>query len=201
MSLIYAGGWVMVPLFLVSVLVLAIAIEKILVFQWHPMPKNLSKNKEINNYKDIDSIALTLCEVPWLSRFGKALRNYESATTIYENYLILSLETIRSFLEKRLQLLLTLAKISPMLGLLGTVIGMIQSFSVVSQSTSGVDMELLAEGIWQALITTAFGLIIALPALLFFRWFQSLVESRLRTLNDIANSALAVVESSRGVPS
>ena len=45
MSLIYAGGWVMVPLFLVSVLVLAIAIEKILVFQWHPMPKNLSKNK------------------------------------------------------------------------------------------------------------------------------------------------------------
>lgn len=83
---------------------------------------------------------------------------------LYEGVLAENISSLAAMMDKRLPLLATLGRISPLLGLLGTIIGMIQTFAVIAQSRSGIDMELLAEGIWQALITTATGLIIAIPA-------------------------------------
>lgn len=82
-----------------------------------------------------------------------------------------------------------------MLGLLGTIIGMIQTFAVIAQSRSGIDMELLAEGIWQALITTATGLIIAIPAVFCYRIFLSIESNRLDYLNRVANKAILYKQS------
>lgn len=114
---------------------------------------------------------------------------------LYEGMLSENVSALAAFMEKRLSLLATLGRISPLLGLLGTIIGMIQTFAVIAQSRSGIDMELLAEGIWQALITTAAGLIIAIPAVLCYRIFLSIESGRLDYLNRVANKAILYKQS------
>ncbi len=81
-------------------------------------------------------------------------------------------------LEKYLSALATIASIAPLLGLLGTVIGMIEIFGSQSgaSSTSGTNPAMLAHGISVALYNTAFGLMVAIPALIFWRYFRSKVD-------------------------
>ena len=84
-------------------------------------------------------------------------------------------------LERRLSMLGTIATISPLLGLLGTVVGMITAFTGLTES-SGANPDLLAAGISQALITTAFGLMIAVPGLVLHRYFEQKITYLLITL-------------------
>jgi biopolymer transport protein ExbB len=78
---------------------------------------------------------------------------------------------VKLLLERNLSMLSTIASISPLLGLLGTVVGMITVFSNIDVNGSA-NTDLLAAGISEALITTAFGLIIAVPAIVFYRYFE-----------------------------
>ena len=78
---------------------------------------------------------------------------------------------IKLLLDRNLSMLSTIASISPLLGLLGTVVGMITVFSNIDVNGSA-NTDLLAAGISEALITTAFGLIIAVPAIVFYRYFE-----------------------------
>lgn len=191
MSLIIAGGWTMVPLLLISIVVCAIVIDRMLVYSWNPMPsaeqmKSLIGSLKSRNVKEAGKI---LGSYSWLSSFSSAIENKQESPELYENNVVEEILEIRTFLEKRLSLLNTLAKIAPLLGLLGTVIGMIQTFSVVASLSKGINMEALADGIWQALITTATGLIIAIPAILLYHVFLSLEEKRLNKLNQIGSVA------------
>ena len=78
------------------------------------------------------------------------------------------------------------------MGLLGTVLGMISTFSEIANAQAGVNMNQLAGGIWQALITTAAGLVIAIPALFFLHHFQSRVNSVASALSEAANAMLSL---------
>ena len=80
-------------------------------------------------------------------------------------------------LEFLLKPLEVISNIAPLLGLLGTVIGMITAFSKLEESGSRVDPAILAGGIWEALLTTAFGLIVAIPALAAFYWLDGRVDN------------------------
>jgi len=191
MSLIIAGGWTMVPLLLISIVVCAIVIDRMLVYSWNPMPstdqlKSLIDFLKSGKEKEAGKI---LGSYSWLSSFSSAIENRQMSPELYENNVVEEILDIRAFLEKRLSLLNTLAKIAPLLGLLGTVIGMIQTFSVVASLSKGINMEALADGIWQALITTATGLIIAIPAILLYHVFLSLEEKRLNKLNQLGSVA------------
>jgi biopolymer transport protein ExbB len=96
--------------------------------------------------------------------------------------------TVAHRLEKYLNALATIASAAPLLGLLGTVIGMIEIFGSqvgtggASQAMGGGNPAQLAHGISVALYNTAFGLIVAIPALIFWRYFRSLVDAYLLTL-------------------
>ncbi len=97
-------------------------------------------------------------------------------------------------LEKRLPVLATIAHISPLLGLLGTVLGMIKAFHKIQELTSAgrpVDPGQLAEGIWEALITTAFGLLVAIPVFVAYNYLVSRVDGVVtdmeRTATDLVN--------------
>jgi biopolymer transport protein ExbB len=79
-------------------------------------------------------------------------------------------------LEQRLRALAAIARISPLLGLLGTVVGLVEAFMVVADHGGHVEASLLAGGIWQALLTTVAGLIVAIPATLFHDWFEGKVD-------------------------
>ena len=141
-----------------------------------------------------DQAAEILRETGWLKSYANALQS-DKKGVLYEGYLTEAVTDIAAFLERRNALLATLGRVSPLLGLLGTIIGMIQTFAVVAQSKSGIDMELLADGIWQALITTATGLIIAIPAILCYRIFLSIEAERLDLFNRLSNTAILLKES------
>ena len=81
-----------------------------------------------------------------------------------------------STMSKRLRFLETVAQAAPMLGLLGTVIGMISAFAELSSKGGAIDPSALAGGIWVALITTAAGLTVAIPAYFASMWFEARVE-------------------------
>lgn len=76
-------------------------------------------------------------------------------------------------LERGFRLLDTIAQLAPLLGLFGTVLGMIEAFQSLQQAGSAVDPSLLAGGIWVALITTAVGLAVAMPTSMILAWFES----------------------------
>lgn len=196
MSLIYAGGWVMIPLLLISVIVLALIIDRSLTLIWNPMPDKAQREKIVEAVRsgNNDQAAEILRETDWLKSYANALQS-DKKGALYEGYLTEAVTDIAAFLERRNALLAALGRVSPLLGLLGTIIGMIQTFAVVAQSRSGIDMELLADGIWQALITTATGLIIAIPAILCYRIFLSIEAERLDFFNRLSNTAILLKES------
>lgn len=175
MGLIELGGWMMWPLLAVSVAALAIVVERALVFMGCPFPDSRFPGLVLEAMRtgDVRPLAARLEAVPSLRDFaallGSPLPNREAA-------LRLAGETVLERLEARLSLLSVLARLAPLMGLLGTILGMITTFSRIAEARSGVDMSLLAGGIWQALLTTAAGLCIAIPALFFLSCFQGKVR-------------------------
>ncbi|HEC49618.1 MAG TPA: MotA/TolQ/ExbB proton channel family protein, partial [Candidatus Desulfofervidus auxilii] len=97
-------------------------------------------------------------------------------------------------LESYLPTLATIANISPLLGLLGTVTGMIKAFMVVEKMGNKVNAGFLAGGIWEAMITTAFGLTVAIPTLMFYSYFTNWVNNYMAELEDCLNSILNLLE-------
>ncbi|SDY11221.1 biopolymer transport protein ExbB [Acetomicrobium thermoterrenum DSM 13490] len=79
--------------------------------------------------------------------------------------------------EKGLTLLSTVARVTPLLGLLGTVLGIVDVFRSVAESEGPTNMALLASGIWEALLTTVAGLAVAIPAVLCYSWFSSKIDA------------------------
>lgn len=99
-------------------------------------------------------------------------------------------------LERFLNTLGTIAAISPFLGLLGTVLGMIQMFAGVG--THGVgDPALVASGISQALVTTAAGLLVAIPSLMFYRYFRGRVNELVVAMEEEADKLLAILQGAK----
>ncbi|EKV32274.1 Ferric siderophore transport system, biopolymer transport protein ExbB [Caenispirillum salinarum AK4] len=89
-------------------------------------------------------------------------------------------------LGRGLRLLAVIASLSPLLGLLGTVIGMIGAFQALETAGSKVDPSILSGGIWVALLTTAAGLVVAIPAAAAHQWLEGMVERTGRTMEDAA---------------
>ena len=87
-------------------------------------------------------------------------------------------------LGKHLKVLEVLAMIAPLLGLLGTVIGMIAAFQAMEQAGSQIDPSVLSGGIWQALLTTAAGLIVAIPIAMFHQYFERQLEAHAHHINN-----------------
>lgn len=192
MNFFHQGGVMMWPLALVSITVLAVIIERLLLFSSFSFPgKNFSQNL---------SRALTdgnMQPVMDLMRRTTSLKSFVSAlespdTGHRESILGMAVAEILRSLEKRLPLLAILARLAPLLGLLGTILGMITTFSHIASSSAGINMTLLASGIWQALLTTAAGLCIAIPALLALHWFRQRVLDISDALNATANVALSI---------
>ena len=97
-------------------------------------------------------------------------------------------------IESYLRGLEVIANISPLLGLLGTVLGMITAFAELESAGSQVDPAILAGGIWEALLTTAFGLVVAIPALTMYYLLEGRVDETRATMKDAVVRILAVGE-------
>jgi biopolymer transport protein ExbB len=180
LKLILKGGPVMIILLIMSIISLAIILLKIYQFfksdiynsnKVIPVFKLLKDNKIVQAQELLNTIIHPSSEIILSIIDNKQLSNEdrENEVSIIGEKQIRNLE----FLLKPLELI---ANIAPLLGLLGTVIGMITAFSKLENAGSRVDPAILAGGIWEALLTTAFGLIVAIPALGAFYWLDGKVD-------------------------
>lgn len=191
MDLLRLGGPVMVPLILASIAVLAIIIERAIVLARYRLPTNWRPGTPIS------SMLAALGDRPEFADFREAMLDKGAD----EASLTLAGEAVVARMEARLGLLATLAKLSTLMGLLGTIIGMIDAFAVIAHATGGVDLAGLADGLWQALITTATGLTIAIPAYLAGAVFEARVAASARALTTAAHLALqSRKDASEGTP-
>tara|TARA_Y100001958_G_scaffold28171_1_gene17897 strand:+ start:74 stop:673 length:600 start_codon:yes stop_codon:yes gene_type:complete len=176
---ITAGGIFMWPLLACSVLIIAFSIERAWFLQKRLIcPEGLSNQvKNLIDSNSLDDKQAT--ELARLSSLGFLLINCLKYKKLSRENLESKIEEkaaeVHYSLERNLTMLGTIATISPLLGLLGTVVGMITAFTGLTE-TSGANPDLLAAGISQALITTAFGLLIAVPGLVLHKYFEHKIK-------------------------
>lgn len=175
------GGWLfMIPLTVLSVLAVYVFIERyIAITTASKIDKTFMDQIQTYMLRGDIQLATNLCQQQntpiarmvekGIKRLGKPLRSIEVAI---ENEGKLELMK----LEKNLAILATVSGVAPMIGFLGTVTGMITAFYQISNAGSTVDPSMLAGGIYQALITTAAGLIIGIPAYIGYNFLVNMVE-------------------------
>lgn len=189
MSLFFMGGWMMWPLLLVSIIVTAIIIERLLFYSVCRFPPRQLAPLLENAVQGNPGPLLAILQGNRMTRRFAELT--QSAKPRKEAAVRIEGEAIIRKMERYLPTLRVLARLAPMLGLLGTVWGMIITFSQIADTQAGVNMTQLADGIWQALLTTAAGLLIAIPALFFLHQFQNRVDNTAHALTEAANALMA----------
>jgi biopolymer transport protein ExbB len=193
LSIIQAAGWPIWPLILCSVVGLALVIERLVALRARRIaPPTLIDEVLAVSRSSLPAMDVVnkLADNSVLGQvLAAGLRAVIVEPRITERALRLSFENAgraaAQQLERYLNALGTIAAAAPLLGLLGTVVGMIEIFG--SQAPTGAaNPAALAHGISVALYNTAFGLIIAIPSLMFYRYFRGLVEQHLLTLEQAA---------------
>jgi biopolymer transport protein ExbB len=197
-ELIQAGGWLMVPIMLCSVTATAIVIERFWALRRSViMPDNLvTQIWQLNRHRQLNDDRIT--EIREGSALGRMLaagliNRFHSREVMKEAIQDTSRQVVAD-LERYLNTLGTIAAVTPLLGLLGTVIGMIDVFGVIVQAGVG-NPGVLAGGISKALITTAAGLSVAIPALMFHRYFNGRVD---KIIIGMEEQALRLIEVMKG---
>ncbi len=177
-EMITSGGWLMVPILACSVASLAIILERLWALQDRLIsPHDLSRNIEAllqTNQLTRDKIAEIQSSSPLGKILAAGLVNLDQSTTAIRDAVEEAGRHAVHDLERYLNALGTIASITPLLGLLGTVIGMIKVFATITAVGVG-NPQALAGGISEALITTATGLSVGIPSLLFHRYFKGRV--------------------------
>ena len=175
-----AGGWFMLPLLICSVLLISIVIERIWFLQKRLVSPEGLLRTFINHSKDQSITIQQQDSYVESSSLGELLvtayRFKDKPRNIVEDKVIETSSNVRMKLERNLNMLGIIASISPLLGLLGTVVGMITVFANINLVDGSSNSDLLASGISEALITTAFGLLVAVPGLIFYKYFSARVN-------------------------
>ena len=175
-----AGGPMMYPLLLCSILTVAYAIER--SFHFFRAGKSPDAPKTIHDLIEKEQLdqALRLAETspgPVSAVLAKGLMHAGEKKEFIEEEITLEGTTEIKRLSKHLHLIELISRIAPLMGLLGTVLGMVNAFQQVAQANSSVDPSMLAGGIWQALITTAAGLGVAIPSMIVHHLLEEKVQS------------------------
>ena len=175
-----AGGWFMLPLLICSVLLISIVIERIWFLQKRLVSPEGLLRIFINHSKDQSITIQQQDSYIESSSLGELLvtayRFKDKPRNIVEDKVVEASSNVRMKLERNLNMLGIIASISPLLGLLGTVVGMITVFANINLVDGSSNSDLLASGISEALITTAFGLLVAVPGLIFYKYFSARVN-------------------------
>ncbi|MBL4606713.1 MAG: MotA/TolQ/ExbB proton channel family protein [Pseudomonadales bacterium] len=201
-EIIKSGGWLMIPIILCSVTSVAICIERALVLRKTRIaPSNLVakvwswiKNNEMNGQK----IKELKGDSPLGEILAAGLINSKHGRDIMKESIKEVGDHVIHDLERYLSSLGTIAAITPLLGLLGTVIGMIKVFNAIVVMGTG-DPTVLAGGISEALITTAAGMSVAIPSLFFHRFFLRRVEELTVSMEQEAIKLVDVLHGEREV--
>lgn len=193
LAIIEASGWPIWPLLLASVIAVALIIERSLSLRRsRVVPAGLLDHVLDDlraNGVTTEMAGRVAAHSPLGRVLAAGLRNVSSSREIMKEAIEETGRAVAHELERYLTTLGTIAAISPLLGLFGTIVGMIDIFA--SQGVTGANPQLLAQGISIALNTTGLGLIIAIPATIFWRHFRALIDS---FVIDMEQQAIKLVE-------
>ncbi len=189
-QIIRSGGLVMIAIAVLSIVTLGLIINYFFTLQVSRLiPKELLRKIYAlindNNFQD----AITLCEsaggfIPTVVAEGLKRKGKEQEAIVQAMEVTGRREA--DYLRQKIRYLLDAGTLAPLLGLLGTVLGMIQAFNVVALDPAVVKPILLAQAVSKALVTTAAGLIIAIPAMAFYFYFRGRVQWLIGMMEDIS---------------
>jgi len=198
-AIIQAAGWPIWPLLLASVIAVALIIERAISLRSSKIipPTLLEQVLTVFQRQGVseDVLAKLAMDSPLGEVLAAGLRNHRSSRYVMKEAVEEAGRTVAHELERFLTTLGTIATASPLLGLFGTVIGMIEIFG--SQSPTGTNPQQLAHGISIALYNTAFGIGIAIPALIFYRHYKNKVDGFVVDMEQQAAKLIDIVHGER----
>ena len=198
-SIIQAAGWPIWPLLFASVVATALIIERLLFLRRAKILPRQLLDEVVRVYRSGHITTDILDKLEKSSPLGvvlaAALRNIDSPRDVMKETIEEAGSGVAHTLDRFLTTLGTIATLAPLMGLFGTVVGMIEIFG--AQNASGANPAQLAHGISVALYNTGFGLAIAMPTLVFYRHFRALVDSFIIDMEQQAVKFVDVVHSKR----
>ncbi|MDZ7619996.1 MAG: MotA/TolQ/ExbB proton channel family protein [Patescibacteria group bacterium] len=198
-EIILWGGPLMIPIALCSLMLVAVALERaISLRRSRVIPKPFTKRflQQLRDGELDRERALELCREngsPVAEVFAAAARKWGRASVEVEQAIIDAGERATNGLRRYLRVLNGIATVAPLLGLLGTVVGMIRAFNDIGHAEVGERAQTVAIGISQALLTTAGGLSVAIPALICYLFFVSRVDRLIIDIDAMGQEVVAVI--------
>src|SRR5688572_2752092 len=198
-DMLVAVGPLMIPILLASFVMLLIVFERLICLRGRRVAPRLFVERFLLQLREgaLDrNDALDRCEdnsSHVAQVFAAAVRKWGKPAVEVEQAVLDEGERIANNLRRYLRVLNGVSTVSPLLGLLGTVWGMIQSFNVIATSPAMGRAEMLAGGISVALITTAAGLLIAIPAMIFYLYFVGRVDSLIMEIDDHGQDLVSLI--------
>lgn len=194
------GGLIMWPILFCSVLGLAVVIDRYIILRRAKIniPAFMVRIRGLLKKKDVSG-AISYCmeeKSPVANIIRKGLKKYKLGHERVKEAIENAGQQEIGKLEKGLSILATVAGIAPLLGFLGTVTGMISAFMRIEDLAGAANPSDLAGGIWEALMTTAFGLIVGIPALAFYNYFLNRVKKLVGDMETVANDVVDVIQDS-----
>jgi biopolymer transport protein ExbB len=196
-NIITGGGWLMIPIFACSLISVSLILERFFSLRRaRAYSKDLMDNiREILKHNRVAE-ATSLCEetggpLAFILKAG-LLKHGRARPEIREAVEDAGLLVIPS-LERYLSVLATIANIAPLLGLLGTVVGMTEAFMVIQSHGGSVTPGDLAGGIGTALLTTVWGLIVAIPTLVAYNYFVTAVDTMVWEMEILSSELLDIL--------
>jgi biopolymer transport protein ExbB len=198
-AIIQAAGWPIWPLLLASVIAVALIIERAITLRNSKIlpPTLLDQVVQVYQRQGVNDDVLDKLakDSPLGEVLAAGMRNHKSSRYVMKEAVEEAGRTVAHEMERFLTTLGTIATAAPLLGLFGTVIGMIEIFG--SQSPTGTNPQQLAHGISIALYNTAFGIGIAIPALIFYRHYRNKVDGFVVDMEQQAAKLIDIVHGER----
>ena len=199
-SIFLKGGIIMWFILACSIIGLTVIIDRYIVIRRAKInvPAFMVRIRGMLKKKDISG-AISYCmeeKSPVANIIRKGLTKYKLGHERVKEAIENAGRQEISRLEKGLAVLASISGIAPLLGFLGTVTGMITAFMTIEDLAGSANPSDLAGGIWEALLTTAFGLIVGIPALAFYNYFISAVKKLVGDMETVANDVVDIIQDS-----
>jgi len=198
-AILQAAGWPIYPLLAASILAVAFIIERLIALRASKVVPAGLLQSVVAEYRQTGVNEEMLARLSTHSPLGRVLaaglRNVKSSREIMKESIEEAGRSVTHELERFLTSLGTIASIAPLMGLFGTIVGMIEIFG--ASTGTGSNPQALAHGISVALYNTGFGLVVAIPSMIFYRHFRGLVDSFVVEMEQQAIKLVEVVHGQR----
>jgi len=201
LEIVLKGGWIMLFIFIASIITITIIIDRYRVIRKSRsnVPAFLVKIRGLLKRNDING-ALNVCmeeRTPTANIVKKGLKKIKFGHERVKEAIESAGKQEINKLEKGLSVLATIAGVAPLLGFLGTVTGMITAFMRIEDLQGAANPSDLAGGIWEALLTTAFGLVVGIIAYTFYNYLVGAINKFVLDMEIVSNDVVDIVEELR----